>query len=277
MTQAEAQPKEAEPVENADNATAPPPEKPESNVIPESTFLKEKAKWKEKVAKASEQSEQAAARLRALEIENELLRKNNAPKASGPPDPLDYDDTAEYRRDLDAYIADQAKKQIEQFSQSQAEKVKSEKLAQQLEGAMEKHYQRAASLGDQNFGAIENIAREHLGDEACHQIMMRFDNSEQVLYALGSNPEKAQEFARDLRSDPVGGVIRLTRYAQDLGNVKPESIPEPDSKIEGSAASPSVNWDQKIESLRKEARAGKASMQDVINLKNEARKAGWKE
>jgi hypothetical protein len=59
--------------------------------------------------------------------------------------------------------------------------------------------------------------------------------------------------------------------AKTTSNPKPEPVEE----LEGGSPSSGEAWERRLDKMRDKVRAGKATMQDVLSLKKQARDAGF--
>lgn len=244
--------------------------------VPLRTFLSNKEKWKKR-------EEQRRVDAEALRQENELLRlqleqKNKPkPKADKPPVPEEFSTAEEHTAALTEYIRENGAEAARQFLQQQQEEqqkaTRAAVIEQQHDQALDQFYERAAKLKATDFEAAEEAFIQTFGREAALSLIGAIDNSEAVVYALGKNTAKAQEFAQKLKANPVAGLVAITQYASKL-QIKPRTAkaPEPDEPERG--ASGGGDLQAQLDALRKRRDQGKASMQDVINFKREAQAKG---
>lgn len=261
----------------------------ESETLPDDTVqeeekpsfdpLVEKNKWRKKAREAETSAEELQRQLQAAEAEKALLKAALQPQEDDSlPDPDDrYDDPEGYQKRLDAYIAKQSKKTTQQMLETHQSNAATVKLQQErearLDSRMEEHYKRAAALKSPEYKQAEDTAAEVLGDEISKGIIEYLDNSEQVMFQLGKNSAKANEFAQMFQQDSAKALIELTKYAQTLSKVEAKPSIEPDTPIEGGSGSTS-SIKERIEKLRNQKVKPKDYMQQVLALRKEARAAG---
>lgn len=245
--------------------------------VPLPTYLKNKEKWKKREEKRKADAE-------ALRQENELLRlqleqRNQAkPQPVKPPTPDDFDSTEEYVEKLNEYIktqgAEAAKSYLQQHQEEQQQRARVSSMEEQHDKALDEYYERAQRLKAPDFEAAEDAFRDTFGKDAALSLISSIDNSEAMVYALGKNPAKAQAFAQQLKTNPVAGLVALTKYANNL-TLKPRSQPAPDpDEPEAGAAGGAVDMQKQLDNLRKRYQNGKIPMKDVIAFKREARQKG---
>lgn len=268
----EAEGQETSPVED---------DKQDLGVMPVVSHVEQKAKWKQKVTESESEIEQLKREKAALEQEKQLLEMASSltePEKVGIPMELDYDTPEEYKTALDNYIAEKAKAEtqnlLDQTAQQQQQVAQQQALEQQMDKAMDRHYEQASKLGAADYSQAEDVARQVMGDEVSKQIMLQFpEQSAAILYQLGKDQAKAQEISGLVQSDPLQGVIALTRYADSIGKIEKPTTPEPDEPNLSKGGSVS-NWDAELDRLRKAKEKGKATQTDIMNLRKQAREAG---
>lgn len=247
-------------------------ETPSSNSVPLSSFLKQKEKWKRRAENANQNAE-------GLKAENELLRlqleqvssqqqKKTIPKAE------DFDDPEEHSKALDKYISETSEQTVKKLLQSQQTNASEPdgNRTEANEEALRQHYERAAKLKAEDFDDAENEVITVLGQEAARQIIEQFDNSEAVMYALGKNPGRLADVAAKLRSDPVKGVIEITKFASGLQLKPRKKAPDPDNVDKGTGGGSDLQ--RQLDKLRARYREGKVEMKEVIAFKRDAKSQG---
>lgn len=244
--------------------------------VPLKTFLKDKEKWKKR-------EEQRRVDAEALRQENELLRLQleqlNKPKSkpSGPPVPENYDTAEEHTAALTEYIRENGAEAARQFLlQQEEERQKAARAAaieQQHDQALDQFYERAAKLKASDFAVAEEAFIQTFGREAALSLIGAIDNSEAVVYALGKNTAKAQEFAQKLKANPVAGLVAITQYASKL-TIKPRVTPPPDPDEPERGAKGGLDLQAQLDALRKRRDQGKATMQDILDFRKEAAAKG---
>lgn len=103
------------------------------------------------------------------------------------------------------------------------------------------HYQAADELQVSDYAEAEDTAFKLLGQNLVNEIVNRSENSATVLYHFGKNPQAAIDFANLAKRDAVGAAMKLGSMSASLKVRKKVNggRADPESKIEGSAASKS--------------------------------------
>lgn len=217
----------------------------------------------------------------ALRAENELLRRNASGQGNAEDRPLKRPtmescghDEDEFNRQLDAYEEQRDKRFLSQVQSSVTQHVQP---ANNGPSPIDKHYERAEKLNVSDFNEAQDAAIEVMGQAVVSQIAENFSKSEYLIYYLGKNPVKAQEIQRLAASNPIAAAAELGVLQNKL-SLKPktrQSI-DPEAKLEpgGSAPTTADAWGKKIDAMRDKVSQGKASMKDLLALKQQAREAG---
>lgn len=197
-----------------------------------------------KVSAAEGAAEDATTALELERQKNKLLQlaleqqNGGAPaKASGPPDPFDFDDGAKDAKYVDALQEyNRAFIQAEMQAAQEAQPKPVDNRA--VEARQVAHYEAAEKLGVKDYAEAEDKTIEILGQDTAVQMIGSLDNSPQVMYYLGKNPGKAEQLKELLAQNPVKGVLELGRLSAGLTTrpkAKRNAAPDPDSELEGSS------------------------------------------
>lgn len=227
-------------------------------------------------AESSETTQKLAVmdeRNRMLQLSIDQMKAQS--EATKPPDPNDFDDGAldpKYISAQNAFnqevIQAAVKKQTDQIVLQQPQPAVSAELLQR----QERHYKRAAELGNKDFYEVEEKAIGILGKDIVNHLIENSDRSAELLYYLGINSDTAEELAELVKSHPIKGVLKLGALEADLV-VKPakrNQAPDPDEELEGSVP-PSQNASaRKLDKLRETARSGdRKDVERLIEFKRE--------
>ena len=210
-------------------------EQPTSKPVPLNKFLNRVNKLNGKVEAANTEAEAANQRVTMLEEENKLLRLHKE-QPLAKPKLEDFDSDAEYETAQtkydDARIDEAVKKQTANLIQQNNTQNNQAQHSQVIESSLKAHYERAGKLNVSDFEATEDIAIEIFGNDVSKNIMANTENSEVLLYYLGKNPAKAQQYAQDIQQNPVKAMMAMGGLAAGL-KVKPKSsqVADPEETI----------------------------------------------
>eukprot|EP00752_Nemacystus_decipiens_P018794 g16850.t1 len=245
--------------------------------MPVASHLRQKEKWKAKVEKADSAKT-------ATEAENELLRLQieqlkGMPETPKVPLQHEYDSDEEYVKAMNDFVATNGKQAalaaVEEYKQTTASRGASLEREKQSEEALDQFYQRANKLGASDFEEAEIKVIETLGRDAALQVIQSFDHSEAVIYALGNNEGRLNQFADLLKKSPVKGIVELTKFAEKV-SLKPKTTkaPAPDD-TDIPAASSSKGYQVQLDKLRERSMKGeKGVMNEILALKSKAKAEG---
>jgi len=285
----EERPEISDAVDSTSNDEEPQPTETSSkpSSVPIARFLEERDKTKQQKKELDELKREKD----ALKQEKDLaLMAISAPPEAEledliPPNPDDY------FGDHDGYVAafkkyneantarlTQNMQSIVQESISAQEQAKLEQqqqaeLTAKHQEKLSAHYARADSLKAEDYVESEDRAKQWLGSGLFDAVVSAFDNSEQIVYALGNNKEKTLELLNAVKDDPLYGYKELIAYAGQLDPIKPsgELLPEPDSPIEGGAGGVVGGADAAIEKSRDKYLTGKISLQQHMQNRTQIR------
>ena len=256
---------------------------PSSQVMPVSAHIKAKSKWKQR-------DEQRQAEVTSKDVENELLRmqlKQLQTQQKPKPElkvPLEHEyDTPElFNKAMTEFVSEvgdaRARKVVEELRETQTQTTTQAELEKKNDQVLDSYYARAEKLNAKDFSDAEDRVMQSLGKDAALKLIGVFDNSEAVVYTLGSEKHaaKLQYFSDLLKSDPVLGVAELTKFAGKVSlQPKTAKAPDPDD-VEMSAGGATPDLQKQLERLREKHSKGQASMNDIIHFKRQAREKGHK-
>jgi len=273
--------------------TLPEDAKPASNMIPEESFLKRVGKLKNKVVEEREGRTAAESRIDTLEEENKYLRERlvggsaqrpgqpqGRPGQPGnplppPPREEDFDSHEAYQQAYqqwdNARIMMISNAQTARILQQREQSKQSTQKEEALNDRLRKHHERASSSPYPDYEQKEDAAIAVLGPNVSKQLMAYAEQSDKILYILGSDPELAQHYRRMMEQNSIDGLIKLGHLAATTRiDVRQSDAPEPDGQISGQPAESSQSYQKRIDQMRKEGRP----TNEVIALKREARAAG---
>lgn len=186
--------------------------------------------------KASAESDNAILRQKVELMQLALDQREQKATALEIPDPLDFEGTKDpkyiekfnaysrslYQTDMDKHVSSQ------QPAEPQRDR--------ELEERQTAHYGRAVKLGVKDYDEVEDKAIDILGKGTVNQLIKASDNSQNILYYLGKNPEKAKELGELIKTDAVKGVLKLGELGAGLKVQKKArtSAPNPDKELAGA-------------------------------------------
>ena len=202
--------------------------------------------WVRELRKANREKER---RIRELEARLQTTTQTeNKPVALGPKPKLeefDYD-ADRFEQALDAWHERKRQHDLETERVRQAEQQQQQAWQAKLEG-----YSKAkAELKVRDYEDAEAIAQEVFNVTQQGVILQGADNPALVIYALGKNPKKAAELAKN--TDPVKFAFAVAKLEKELKVTNRRAAPAPERVIQGTGrASGAV--DSTLERLRAEA------------------------
>jgi hypothetical protein len=247
-----------------------PAEKPDT--VPLNVFLDQKKEAKE-LKRKLEEIEQAKEREQSLretatkgtELVNEPLKA---------PVPFEYDSDEAYQSALDEYttkkIEQGASQAIGAYQERQAQE--QQQLAQQqaYEAKEKAHLERVKELNAANYEEKAEVVDSILGADVVRDMIANFDDSEKLIFALGSDATQAQAIKNQIDSGDVIGVVRkLERLSMSLES-KPTNtdLPEPDEVNKGGGGG--VNSvPMQLERLLEDKLKGKYTQNQYLEKKRE--------
>ncbi len=186
-----------------------------------------------------------------IALEQERANKSSGPESSSkPPNPDDFDagiydpeylkkkETWGYDRQL-TEVKEEIAKEISEFKKQTLQTQANDTQAIELNKRQSAHYVRAEKLGATDYEAKEDVAIEKLGLENVNHIIGNFDDSQNILYYLGTNPLEAEALAELIKRNAIQGVAEIGRLRSEI-KIKPKTktiAPEPYENLEGSVPS----------------------------------------
>ncbi len=243
--------------------------------------FKLKNKFKAKATAAEATAEELKRELDAAKNEAALLKAamSGDKKTLTLPDQFDYDSDEEYQKDLEAFYSakseETARRIVAEEKEAERQRAEESKRSQYIQEVEEKHINRAAKfiqnskIDDETYSEAQAKVANTFGDQFLVNIMEGYENSEQVIWDLGRNPQKMQEFVEKFQKSPLATYSDFTRYADSLGKVQLPTTTEPDEAIERSASGV-TDFQAKLDAMRQNG----VPMTERIALKREAEAAG---
>ena len=231
-------------------------EQPSSKPVRISGFQKRINRLNAKVDAASSEVESERKRREAAEEEAKLWRMK-AQQSVSKPKPEDFDTDAEFEAARERYendrIAELAAKKAEEQVQQYLEKSQSQTTQasqqQEFDRMSKAHDARAAALKVPDYDEVEDVAIDSLGDDLSRTIVNKIPNSEMLMYYLGKNRARAEEFRTLAVTDPLGCVLELGGLAKQL-SVRPKRKPAPDPETQVEGGGEPANSGQFIQGAR---------------------------
>ena len=216
-------------------------EQPTSKPVRISGFQKRINRLNAKVDAASSEVEAERKRREAAEEEARLWRLK-AQQENPKPKPEDFDTDAEFESARERYendriaqlAAQKAEEQVQQYLEKSQSQNTQASRQQEFDRMSKAHDARAAALKVPDYDDVEDAAVDALGDDLSRTIVSKIPNSEMLMYYLGKNRAKAEEFRSMATTDPLGCVLELGGLAKQL-SVRPKrkTAPDPETKVEG--------------------------------------------
>lgn len=141
------------------------------------------------------------------------------------------------------------------------------------------HIERAKTFKAKNFNEVQEKAIEHLGLDVVEAIIREYDDSELVIYFLGTNTGEADHLKATLEKSQFLGVSEIGAIRKQL-KVQPKSkiVPDPDDQLEGTTTANSAvqrTFEKKLEKLRNQLNNKElGGIRAIVNLKKEAKEKG---
>ncbi len=180
-----------------------------------------------------------------------LQEQMNAQKPIAPDAPIEPhpDDFDLGREDKGFIAADRAFNRYEtkreiltEINQNNQQNIQSQQAKERaviLKEATDDHYERAGNIQVDDYLAVEKRAMNILGKDVAEAIFMDFDASQDLLYHLGENTDKAREVSRMFKDGkPVKGLRFLTRLEEEVRVKKKTKKFAPDPEGEEESGKP---------------------------------------
>ena len=260
-------------------------------VVPLAAHTKMRGKLKGRIGEQDEELER-------LRVENAALKQGHqapaqetaAPAAMPTLEGSDYDE-AKYQQDLSNWMAQQVQTQVAQATQSGTQKAAQTQAAQQLDQAVDDHYQRAAKLAEESgitpelYQNADTVVRQtiesvlpQMGDVVTDNMIARLgEGSEKVMYFLGRNKTAQEKLRSSLVTDPTG--ISAALYLGELKSTvaapqkRVSRARKPATQIQGDEGGSAKGEAKKLkETYRSAHKRGQG--QTAYNAKKQAKAAG---
>ncbi len=200
-------------------------------------------------------------KLKLVELRNSQLEQDKTQPSA--PDPDDFDegkDDPKFKKKQGEYIQSIVQPEVvRQVAEANTQNANTQKInsqAKNLEGKQFEHYERVNDLKVKNYIEREDAAIDILGKNTFDVIVRSYDNSESVLYYLGTpaNKKEAENLASLIESDLVLGISEMGALRKEL-IVKPKSkiAPDPDEELKGEKTPDLSANDRKLDKLREQA------------------------
>ena len=228
---------------------------------PDGVPVAKHVEMKHKLKAKLQSSDDEIARLKA---ENEALRAGSgktqtqqAPDAPVMPKlgdvGIDYDDD-KYQQKMAEYAAELVDYKLSSHERSRKQSSQQEQQNAAVQGALDKHYERAEALvvagkvTAENYQAADHVVRKamvealpDLGEIVLDNMIARLgEGSEKVLYHLGVNPAALSKLKESFKTDPTGfassmflGELRAKFTSAVID--KSSKAPRPDRPLNGTA------------------------------------------
>lgn len=209
---------------------------------------KEAPGWVKKVRKVNRKLESENRRLKR-ELEQRSTAAEKPPVEVGEKPTLKsvgYDDK-KYEKALAEYY--ERKRQAEQYEAEKARKV--EEQQKKWQEKLQRYVTQKQAHGFRDFEDAEELVANTFSDTQQGIIVQGAEDSALVIYALGKNPKKLEELAKE--SDPVTFAFKVAKLESQL-KVKDKKAPSPERRVKGAKSGGlSGTEDQTLERLRAEA------------------------
>ncbi len=263
----------------------------EETVVPLSAHTKMRGKLKGRIGEQDQELEQLRTENAALKQGRAAPAQETATTAAMPTlEGSEYDE-AKYQQALSGWMAQQVQAQVAQATQASTNTAAQTQAAQQLDQAVDSHYQRAAKLAEgsgitpelyQNSDTVVRQTIESvlpkMGDVVTDNMIARLgEGSEKVMFFVGRNKAAQEKLRSSLVTDPTG--ISAAMY---LGELKRDMItpkkrvslaPKPATQIHGDEGGASQGTAKKLREKYQSAHK-RGQGQAAYNAKKEAKQAG---
>lgn len=211
----------------------------------ESVTFKELRKRQKSTAKENRELKK-----RIAELEGTKQTNNQVPKLRKKPTITDHDyDYDNYDQDLEKWYneKEQVNKAKEKLERQQAEA--NEKFNERLSS----YNKKKKELGFKDFDDAEEIVGSALKPEMHGALLDVLDNPHLVVYHLGSNPEKLQQFAELAKSNPARFIADVAKLETKLKiGTRKKPITKPEKKPNGTSGT-AIGVQRQLEKLKAEA------------------------
>lgn len=216
--------------------------------------------WVRELRKSNREKER-----RIRELESQINQV--APKVKLAPKPKleDFDyDAEKFDAELDKWYE---KKRIHDLEQEKAKQAE-ENQVREWQNKLDSYTKAKTELKVKDYDDAEFMVQELFNVTQQGVIIQGADNPALVVYALGKNPEKAQELSKI--SDPVKFAFAIAKLEKELKVVNKKTIPPPERTIQGTGRV-SGSVDSTLDRLREEA-AKTGDLTKVMRYKAQLKK-----
>ena len=255
--------------------------------LPVAVHARDRRKWRQRQQEAEKSAE-------AVRQENELLRLQlqalQSPASTTPtlsqdliPPTLEScnGDDAEYQKRTLAFqsaIQQRIDDGIAQRDRRMQTNAEGERLERKYQTARAKYYDAAAKLGVRDFETKDEKFFEIFGEQAANVIIDAIPDSHLLAYYLGTNPDRAMEYASLVEEDATKALASLAILSRDLEVKRSDSgsTYDPNTAPAGGKA-PSgdrQHWQRLVDQARQRVANGETDSNPVLQIKREARAAG---
>jgi hypothetical protein len=206
--------------------------------------------WVKKVRKVNRKLESENKRLK-----RELEQRSTAAQQEAPPVELGekptlksvgYDDK-KYEQALASYY--DRKRQVDQYEAEKAKKLEDQQ--KQWQERQQRYVTQKEAHGFKDYEEAEELVSNTFNMTQQGILIQGAEDSALVVYALGKNPKKLEELAKE--SDPVNFAFKVAKLESQL-KVTNKKAPSPEKRVKGAKAGGlSGTEDKTLERLRKEA------------------------
>ena len=142
----------------------------------------------------------------------------------------------------------------------------------QIDAAINNHYDRAQKSGLADYNEAEQRAIEQIGPELAQGIIENTGNSDQIIYMLGQDSNRAKSLAG---MNPMQATVEIGRLSAEAGSFKKQTRPEPEEVVQGGKppSASTAALQKRYDSALKKAQNG-GSLEELKLAKKALRDAG---
>ncbi|MEE8289708.1 MAG: hypothetical protein V3R25_09890 [Nitrosomonadaceae bacterium] len=245
---------------------------------------KPKGRVRKLLAERRENKDEIAVLRREVETLRSGALQANTPASATPSMPImpteesvNYDPEAfrqaqvKYSQDVSAFHGVNATAAAQAVYDQQQTSTQMAQESTRVEGVINAHYDRAEKLNIPDYEAAEDKVIEILDQNAVSQIAQIVPNSEQVVYYLGKNPDKAHEIREIWERNPGAAAFKLGELSKDLKVVPKQrkQRPAPESKVTAAAPASASSLEKAIVKERQAVFDGKTDLTELMKLKKQ--------
>jgi hypothetical protein len=260
-------------------------------VVPLASHIKMRGTLKAKIGDQSGEIEQLNAKIALLEQGRAAPAQETATPAAMPTlEGSDFDE-AKYQQELSSWMAKQVQAQVAHATQASTKTAAQTQAAQQLDQAVDGHYQRAAKLAEESgitpelYQNADTVVRQtiesvlpKMGDIVTDNMIARLgEGSEKVMYFLGRNKTAQEKLRSSLVTDPTG--ISAALYLGELKSTvatpqkRVSRARKPATQIQGDEGGSAKGAAKKLKETYSSAHK-RGQGQAAYNAKKQAKAAG---